>query len=429
MRADRGDRPAARGDPAVGVDRAEPAQRRAGDLHRGGRRRVEQLQAGAVRMAPAGEFQREPGQVGDRDLRLGVLGQPLVVGRRPAPVDPARALPAGPAGALGGGRLATPVRSPASRARGRGRCAAPGPARRRPRSARPARSGCSRRRSVASTIRRRTPGASAASCTCGRLPAVQRQHVHIGRASDSRAATALISQTPGRNTSTSPSASRSARRTVAATWSSSRGSTCSPYAGRDRRRRRRPDDVGREQRAGVEITGAAVASPRHRGQPVGVHGRRRRQQRQVGAQRRRARRPGTPARDRCRRAARGTRRASPRRRRAAPGRAAAGAAARRWSPPRPGSARPTRRSPRTEKPTWLADPAADQRGHPAGRRPGGDPTRLGDDDPARERVGEGQRHQRRLAGAGRRDQHRRPAAGSAATTSGSTARTGNRGTA
>ncbi len=59
----------------------------------------------------------------------------------------------------------------------------------------------------------------------------------------------------------------------------------------------------------------------------------------------------------------------------------------------------------------VADPLADQRGHPAGGGPGRHPARLGDHDPAGERVGQRQRDQRGLAGARRRHQHRGAAAG------------------
>ena len=73
---------------------------------------------------------------------------------------------------------------------------------------------------------------------------------------------------------------------------------------------------------------------------------------------------------------------------------------------------PTRRSPRTVKPTRLARLLAEQPGHPAGGGPGRYPARLGDHDPPHRAVAEQprehQRHQRGLARAGRRAQHGRP---------------------
>lgn len=61
----------------------------------------------------------------------------------------------------------------------------------------------------------------------------------------------------------------------------------------------------------------------------------------------------------------------------------------------------------------LADLLAQQPRHAPGRRPRRDPPRLGDDHPPRgtlvplaEQPGQRERHQRRLAGAGRRDEHR-----------------------
>ncbi|GAQ67963.1 hypothetical protein SsS58_084121 [Streptomyces scabiei] len=62
-----------------------------------------------------------------------------------------------------------------------------------------------------------------------------------------------------------------------------------------------------------------------------------------------------------------------------------------------------------------ADLLAQQPGHPPRRRPRGDPPRLGDDHPpyraAVQQPRQGQGHQRRLAGAGRCDEHRRAVPG------------------
>lgn len=59
----------------------------------------------------------------------------------------------------------------------------------------------------------------------------------------------------------------------------------------------------------------------------------------------------------------------------------------------------------------VADGGAEQPGHPPGRGPDGEPARFGDEHPAGgaavpEEAGQGERHQRGLAGAGRRGQHR-----------------------
>jgi hypothetical protein len=56
-----------------------------------------------------------------------------------------------------------------------------------------------------------------------------------------------------------------------------------------------------------------------------------------------------------------------------------------------------------------ADLLADQRGHPARRGSCGDPSRLGDNNPAAQAPGEGKWQQGGLARAGRRDEHRRAA--------------------
>jgi len=104
MRAGGGHGPAPPGGASVGTDGAERLQGGPGGPHRGGRRRVRQREARPVRVTPTGELQGEAGEVGNRDLRLRVCRQALVVVFRPAPVDPTRPLAPGAPGALLGRR-------------------------------------------------------------------------------------------------------------------------------------------------------------------------------------------------------------------------------------------------------------------------------------------------------------------------------------
>ncbi len=84
---------------------------------------------------------------------------------------------------------------------------------------------------VASTTRRRSPGASTASCTAaGARPCTW--STSTPSSPPSCPATRAISPTPGRKHSTSPSRSASARRTTDATCASSAGSTRIPCGGR-----------------------------------------------------------------------------------------------------------------------------------------------------------------------------------------------------
>ena len=102
------------------------------------RRRVEQRQARGRPGAPQqASSSANAGEVGGRDLRLGVRGQPVVLGRRPAAVDRARPLPAGPAGALGGRRPRRAHGDQRAQPAGQVGARAPGPGRRRPRRGRP----------------------------------------------------------------------------------------------------------------------------------------------------------------------------------------------------------------------------------------------------------------------------------------------------
>ena len=65
-----GQRAAVGGEDAVGVERLEPLQQGAGLGEGGGRRRIEEGEVGRVARAPAGEVEREAGEVGVEDLRV-----------------------------------------------------------------------------------------------------------------------------------------------------------------------------------------------------------------------------------------------------------------------------------------------------------------------------------------------------------------------
>jgi hypothetical protein len=75
VRAHGGQGPSARGGRALPVDGAEVVQHRARGLHRRGRRRVEQRQAATARRSPAGELEREGGEVGGGDLGCAWAGR------------------------------------------------------------------------------------------------------------------------------------------------------------------------------------------------------------------------------------------------------------------------------------------------------------------------------------------------------------------
>ena len=110
------DLPGAGGGPE-GTDGAERPEGVAGRLQRGGRRRVQEGQAPRVRVAPARGLQCEAGEVGELDLGPGAGGQPVVLGLGPAAVDgsgglapgAARALPGGGAGRADGRQGAEPA--------------------------------------------------------------------------------------------------------------------------------------------------------------------------------------------------------------------------------------------------------------------------------------------------------------------------------
>ena len=99
--------PAVRG-AAVGVDGTEVAQGAPCRVEGRGRGRIEEREPRGVGRAPHREVQREPGQVGDRDLRGRVGGEVGVVGLAPAAVRRTRAQPARATGSLVGGRPADP---------------------------------------------------------------------------------------------------------------------------------------------------------------------------------------------------------------------------------------------------------------------------------------------------------------------------------
>ncbi len=100
MRPDPGQRPPAGGHRTRTVDGAQLAQRPPGHLERGLGQRLEQDDAPALGRAPAGQLEAEGGEVGRRHLRLRVRRQAVVLAGGPAAVDPSRGLAPGPAGAL-----------------------------------------------------------------------------------------------------------------------------------------------------------------------------------------------------------------------------------------------------------------------------------------------------------------------------------------
>ena len=110
MCAHRGHPAPTSGDPPVAVDGVERAQCLARRPHRRRRRWIGQGQPGAVGMPPAGQGQGEAGEVGPGDLRLRPGRQPLVLGHRPAPVHHTGAFPSGAAGTLLRRRAGHPYR-------------------------------------------------------------------------------------------------------------------------------------------------------------------------------------------------------------------------------------------------------------------------------------------------------------------------------
>ena len=375
-----------------------------------------QGQAGPVGVAPAGQLQGEAGEVGDGHLGLGVGRQPVVVGRRPAAVHDAGCLPAGPAGALGRGGLRHPD--------GHQRAEPPGVVD----AGHPGQAGVDddtyARHGQAAlghgggqdhpTTRARPQGRVLRRC---RLAAVQRHDVRrqIGQPTGDGVDLAGARQEHQHVAV----GSASARRTVAATWSSSRGSTRSPCAGVTGRGGGAPDDGDRVQCgvggndgrrvawvvvAWVDVAWPASrrpASGREPRQSVGVRRRRCGQQAQVGPQSRadvdqeRERQVGVEV----------PFVALVEHHRGRP-RPAPGPRCSRWTrtPVVTTSTRvagPTRRSPRTVYPIAGADLLAEQRCHPAGGGPGGDPARFGDHDAPRLPVGQRERDQGGLSGPGR----------------------------
>ena len=359
-----------------------------------GRRRVPPAQPGAVRGAPAGQVQREPGQVGGADLRLrdsGGSSSPV----RPAAVHPARRLPAGPPGALLGDRRRHPHRDQ------------PGQAAPVVDAGHPGQPGVDDRADpghgqAGLGDRGGQHDPPAAARAAARRPARRRGSRPCSgarrRAStpDSAAAVRRISATPGRNTSTSPSPSRRAARTARATHASIRsprtGGRCCVVTG--------------NIRASTTVSTGRPAE--QLGEPVGGHGGRGGQQPQVRVAARRGRRAAARAAGRRRGAVRGTRRAAPR---ARPGQLRVGGQPAQQQPGRhhldpgalaTGGSRRAPRSRRSRRPVRRAAPPSGPRppGRPAGaaRRPAPGPGPVS--------RGQRQRDQRGLAGARRRDQHR-----------------------
>lgn len=98
------------GRPSGRVHRSDSRQHLPRGGHRPARRRIQQGEAGRVRIAPAGHLQRERRQVGHLDLRRRETRQAGILGLRPAPVHRTRRLPPGPAGPLPSGGLRGPHR-------------------------------------------------------------------------------------------------------------------------------------------------------------------------------------------------------------------------------------------------------------------------------------------------------------------------------
>ena len=201
------------------------------------------------------------------------------------------------------------------------------------------------------------------------------------------------------------SVSASARRTVAATCVEQPGVDPGPCGGSTGRARRAPDDVDVVQRAGGLDHRGRRRRAEQRGQPLAPA----RSPTWPAAAGPGAARPGRrgrrPAPGRCRAAARGTRRGRRRRPRPARGRPAAGG---RSSPVVTTSTRVAalrRLSPRTLYPTRPPDRARRAARPSAGRRPGRPPDAARPRRSARQRAGQGERDERRLAGAGRGHQH------------------------
>ena len=403
---DRGQRPTPGGRAAVVVHRAEAPQGLLGDQQ--GRRRgnVEQGEAPAAGRAPAGQLQREGGEVGGGDLRLVVRGQPVVLGGGPAAVDRARSLPSGPAGALGDRRPRRPHGDQRTQPAGQVGPRDPG---------QPGVDDDADARHGQAALRERGgqhdptagPGLERGVLRRGRQPAVQRQHVGIDPA-----------QLPGDGADLAGAgqedqhvAGALGQRPADGRGDVREQSRVDPEAVRriDRGRRRGPDGVDLVQRAGgLDDRGRAAVAAEQRGQPLRLGGRRHGEQLQVRAQRG----PDVETEGEREVGVQVPFVALVEDDRVHPGQFRVGLqpadeqaggdhldAGRGAAPAVPADA--------------VADPAADgltqQRGHPARGGAGGDPAWLGDDDAPRQGAGQRERDERRLAGAGRRHEHRGPA--------------------
>jgi hypothetical protein len=215
VRAEAGHAPAVRREVAVGGERAELAQQLAGLGERRRGRRIEQPERGRIGHAPGGEVERERREVGLEDLgRRGRLEAALVL-QAPQPQAQARPEPAGAAAALVGGGTRD----------ARGDEAAHAGERLEARTAREARvhddahaldgeRGLGDRGGEHHLAPARRRGRERRVLLGGRQVAEQRVHGDTRRqcASSSSRATRRISGAPGRNTSTSPVGSSSARR-------------------------------------------------------------------------------------------------------------------------------------------------------------------------------------------------------------------------
>ena len=89
-----------RGDPAVGIERAEFAEQAARLLQRRRRRRIEKRQRSGIADAPLREVEHQRGQIGGKDFGLGVGGERRGLRLVPQPVADAGLGAAGAAAAL-----------------------------------------------------------------------------------------------------------------------------------------------------------------------------------------------------------------------------------------------------------------------------------------------------------------------------------------
>ncbi len=381
--------PAAVGRAAVGVQRPQRAQHRPPDLQRTGGRRVPPVQRAAVGCAPAGQLQRQPGQVRGLDLRLRVARQRAVLVLRPAPVHPAGRLASGATGPLVGHRHRHPhgrqPRQPAPVVHPRHA--------REPRVHHRAHTGHGEAR-LRDRRRQHDPPPRARPqrrvLRARGQPPVQRQHVHVRHRQQRRRASDLRRTGQEHEHVTVPFGQCPPGRAGHAALDPLLARRCDVL----RRRRERPG-LGAQHRRVAEQPG----------QPVRGDGRGRGQQPQVRPQ------PGARVQQQREQQVRVqvplvalVEQHRPHARQLRVGLEPAHQQPRRHDLD-PGG---LRHLPVTAHrvPDGPPDRFPQQRRHPRGGRAGRDPPRLGHDHPARVRLGQRQRHQRRLAGTRWRHQHR-----------------------